>query len=328
MAYTVIILDLFDDQDRLMKLTNADSGPDFFWSEPYDLIDDDPPGSFSVFFAGRNGGRWKLTAMDDLRQSILEDPFSACGHYSAEFLGPPEQKNKRSRRVHFADEYGASSAENTPPVRKSRDTESTKHRTSDTVNALAKPNGASGGNSKAAQVASNKKQTNNVVRAGPGNDVYRADPDSSRETKYDQDRRREEQAVAKLSQEYDLKLGQFYKLKPDMQFSSLDCRLLALLDAKYGKPIDWTTLQGDFMKATGKWLVVDTLKCMLRDAKSITGPDTDDYTFADCRVVAYLAEQMEDKKWPSITTEFRAATGRGVEMEVLKRKFAKENNYL
>jgi hypothetical protein len=124
---------------------------------------------------------------------------------------------------------------------------------------------------------------------------------------YNEQRLHEESVVASLSRQYTINQDAIFELKPDQQFSVLDCKLLALLGVKHGKDNKWSVLQDDFFSTTGRFLDDECLKNAAEDLDS--GARCDQLSLRDQRSLLFLRRKQETDMWLAIMAEFASATG-------------------
>ncbi|KAB5575952.1 hypothetical protein GE09DRAFT_1265453 [Coniochaeta sp. 2T2.1] len=303
----LIILDK-EYKGRQIKLVNLGEDPRVYWCEPYE------PSSLSPREKALPRVFIKRRMLEDYKFTLIGDTREARGHYRCEPVEPAK--------------------ENITATTKNNNKE---NRAPKSVTTTAKATTAVSGTSSASHI---KPNSNNVNKHGPGSSANNRpkatnkDPSmtsaktsgpSNVSTTFKLDhikkRDQEEKLVSQLLQESTLSQVDLYRLTPTEQFSTLDCKLLVLLDEKHGKAQNWRNLQDEFFKATGKLFDTKLIQDMVAEAQRTTGP-VGNYSTADCRMVAYLKDKITHDVWMAVKQDFLAVTGRIIEIDTLKDMFA------
>jgi hypothetical protein len=127
-------------------------------------------------------------------------------------------------------------------------------------------------------------------------------------------KRREEAALAMMSRAYD-QPGE--SDAEDESFSTLDARVLAMLRLKR-KDEKWLEIQAGFFNATGRMVDVELLK---QKMDTLAEPDVepeDGFSALDSEVLSMLWRKQKAEKWLAIQADFFNATGRMVDVELLR----------
>jgi hypothetical protein len=141
---------------------------------------------------------------------------------------------------------------------------------------------------------------------------------------YNLQRQHEEKFVAALLEELSLDNDAIYMYQPDRNFSALDCKLLALLDIEYTNSIGDKRLdvQRKFLDITDRYLDPRFIKRVVQGEIH----EQDNLPDAGQQTLMWLHQKLDQDKLVDIMADFWRATGRMMDIGILRDKLATGRN--